>query len=95
VQVLAAGMDSARLEHLIRVYRGGLLDDSIPFWLRHGADPEFGDWFGYLHRDGRLSSPVKGSLFKGCFHVPRQHLVCWRIAEAIAAGRVGRFGDAR
>jgi len=54
-------------------------------------DPEFGEWFGYFHRDGRLSSPVKGSLYKGCFHLPRQQLLCWRIAEDIRDGRVGRF----
>jgi len=54
-------------------------------------DPEFGDWFGYFHRDGRLSSPVKGNLYKGCFHVPRQQLMCWRIAEDIRRGNVGRF----
>ena len=54
-------------------------------------DPEFGDWFGYFHRDGRLSSPVKGNLYKGCFHVPRQQLKCWQIAEDIRRGNVGRF----
>jgi N-acylglucosamine 2-epimerase len=54
-------------------------------------DPQFGDWFGYFHRDGRLSSPVKGNLYKGCFHLPRQQLVCWRIAEEIRQGQVGRF----
>ena len=54
-------------------------------------DRECGDWFGYFHRDGRLSSPVKGNLFKGCFHVPRQQLECWRIAREIRQGRVGRF----
>jgi hypothetical protein len=49
------------------------------------------DWFGYFHRDGRLSSPIKGNLYNGCFHLPRQQLVCWRIAEEIRQGRVGRF----
>ncbi len=23
-------------------------------------DPDYGEWFGYLHRDGRLSSTIKG-----------------------------------
>jgi N-acylglucosamine 2-epimerase len=58
-------------------------------------DPEFGEWFGYLHRDGRLSSPMKGNLYKGCFHLPRQQLVCWRIADGIRQGRVGLSGAAR
>lgn len=46
-------------------------------------DPEFGEWFGYLHRDGRVSVPLKGNLWKGPFHLPRQQLVCWRLMEAI------------
>ncbi|MBN2266503.1 MAG: AGE family epimerase/isomerase [Candidatus Aminicenantes bacterium] len=53
-------------------------------------DPAYGEWFGYFHRDGRLSTPLKGNLFKGCFHVPRQALECWRIAGAIEPGRPER-----
>jgi N-acylglucosamine 2-epimerase len=56
-------------------------------------DPEYGDWFGYFHRDGRLSSPLKGNIFKGCFHVPRQALECWTIAREIHAGEVGLFKE--
>ena len=37
----------------------------------HFPDSEYGDWYGYLARDGRVCSDVKGNLFKGCFHVPR------------------------
>lgn len=47
-------------------------------------DPEYGEWFGYLHRDGRISSTVKGNMWKGPFHMPRMQLVCWRILEEIA-----------
>jgi N-acylglucosamine 2-epimerase len=46
---------------------------------RHFADPEHGEWFGYLHRDGSLSVPLKGSLWKGPFHHPRMQLTCWRL----------------
>ena len=45
----------------------------------HFPDPEHGEWFGYLHRDGRLSVPLKGNLWKGPFHLPRMQLVCWRL----------------
>ncbi|MEM7311160.1 MAG: AGE family epimerase/isomerase [Planctomycetota bacterium] len=45
----------------------------------HFPDPEHGEWFGYLHRDGRLSVPLKGNLWKGPFHVPRMQLVAWRL----------------
>jgi len=42
-------------------------------------DPEYGEWFGYLHRDGRISVPLKGNLWKGGFHVPRMYLKAWQI----------------
>lgn len=29
---------------------------------RHFGDPVHGEWFGYLHRDGSVSSTLKGSL---------------------------------
>jgi len=48
-------------------------------------DAAHGEWFGYLHRDGRLSVPLKGNLWKGPFHLPRMQLVCWRILEEMAA----------
>ncbi len=36
------------------------------------ADPDFGEWYGYLRRDGKPTEPpCKGSTFKGPFHVPR------------------------
>ncbi len=53
---------------------------------RHFPDPEYGEWYGYLHRDGTLSVPLKGNTWKGPFHVPRMQLVCWRILEEMAAG---------
>ncbi|MHB9036204.1 MAG: AGE family epimerase/isomerase [Armatimonadota bacterium] len=31
----------------------------------HFADPEFGEWFGYLHRDGSVSHQLKGNCWKG------------------------------
>lgn len=37
-------------------------------------DEKYGEWFGYLHRDGSLSSTVKGSIWKGPFHVPRFYM---------------------
>lgn len=50
-------------------------------------DPEYGEWYGYLHRDGRISSTLKGNLWKGPFHLPRMQLVCWRLLEEIKATR--------
>ena len=37
----------------------------------HFADKEYGEWYGYLHRDGTVAQPAKGNIFKGPFHVPR------------------------
>lgn len=37
----------------------------------HFPDHEFGEWYGYLHRDGTVAQPAKGNLFKGPFHIPR------------------------
>ncbi len=47
----------------------------------HFPDPEYGEWYGYLHRDGRVSVPLKGNLWKGPFHMPRMQLQCWKILE--------------
>ena len=49
----------------------------------HFADPDFGEWFGYLHRDGRVSSTAKGTMWKGPFHLPRMQLVCWQICDRL------------
>ena len=43
--------------------------------MQHFPDPDYGEWYGYLHRDGSVSSSLKGTLFKGPYHVPRMHLV--------------------
>jgi len=45
----------------------------------HFPDPESGEWFGYLRRDGRVSSELKGSRWKGPFHLPCMQLVRWEI----------------
>ena len=49
----------------------------------HFADPEYGEWIGYLHRDGRISTAAKGGIWKGPYHLPRMLLVCSSIAEEI------------
>jgi len=37
----------------------------------HLPDKEFGEWYGYLHRDGTVAQNAKGNIFKGPFHIPR------------------------
>jgi N-acylglucosamine 2-epimerase len=48
---------------------------------RHFPDSKYGEWFGYLHRDGSLSTPLKGNMWKGFFHLPRMQLFCWQRLE--------------
>ncbi|MDE3213182.1 MAG: AGE family epimerase/isomerase [Bacteroidota bacterium] len=43
----------------------------------HFHDKKYGEWYGYLHRDGTLAQSAKGNLFKGPFHLPRQELYCY------------------
>ena len=42
-------------------------------------DPEYGGWYGYLRRDGSVSTPLKGGMWKGFFHTPRSLWLCWRL----------------
>ena len=60
--------------------------DTLLTWcLDHFADAEHNEWFGYLRRDGAVSSTLKGNLWKGPFHLPRQQLMCWRLVERMLA----------
>lgn len=62
-------------EKYIEIYR-----KANDWTFRHFPDNEFGEWYGYLHRDGSVAQPAKGNLFKGPFHIPRMmiiaHLLC-------------------
>ena len=51
----------------------------------HFPDKINGEWFGYLHRDGTVSSTLKGNMWKGPFHLPRMQLNCWKLLEEISA----------
>lgn len=48
------------------------------------SDSEFGEWFGYLRRDGSVSMTLKGNLWKSCFHLPRSLLRCLELLDGIA-----------
>ena len=53
----------------------------------HFPDAKYGEWYGYLHRDGTVAQPAKGNLFKGPFHVPRMmikaHGLCLDILNKV------------
>lgn len=48
---------------------------------KHFPDHEFGEWIGYLHRDGSVALDIKASGWKGPFHLPRQQLYCYRLLD--------------
>jgi len=52
----------------------------------HFADPDHGEWFGYLNRRGEVLLNLKGGKWKGCFHVPRALYLCWQEFEILAQG---------
>jgi N-acylglucosamine 2-epimerase len=47
----------------------------------HFKDKEYGEWFGYLNRQGEVLLPLKGGKWKGCFHLPRGLYQCWKTLE--------------
>ena len=51
----------------------------------HFPDAEFGEWYGYLHRDGTVAQPAKGNLFKGPFHIPRMLVKSYTLCNEILA----------
>lgn len=47
----------------------------------HFPDRQYGEWFGYLHRDGSVAQPAKGNIFKGPFHIPRMMIKCIELCK--------------
>lgn len=50
---------------------------------KHFPDPVYGEWFGYLRRDGTVANDVKGNHYKGAFHVPRFELNAALLLDAM------------
>ena len=47
-------------------------EETLDYCKKHFSDREYGEWYGYLRRDGLPTMPsTKGSTFKGPFHLPR------------------------
>ena len=61
--------------------------DRVATWtMDHFPDPEHGEWFGYLTREGAVSQRFKAGPYKGCFHVPR---ALWRCQQLLAPADAG------
>jgi N-acylglucosamine 2-epimerase len=50
----------------------------------HFPDTEYGEWFGYLNRQGEVSLSLKGGKWKGCFHVPRALFQCCNLFKKLS-----------
>lgn len=50
---------------------------------KHFPDKEYGEWYGYLHRDGTVAQPAKGNIFKGPFHIPRMMIRSYLLCNEI------------
>lgn len=56
--------------------------DKVHEWsFSNFGDRDFGEWFGYLHRDGSVSNTLKGSMWKGPFHLPRALLMNMKLLD--------------
>ena len=47
----------------------------------HFPDAEYGEWYGYLHRDGSVAQTAKGNIFKGPFHIPRMMTKAYMLCQ--------------
>ncbi len=60
---------------------------TLDYCQKHFSDPEYGEWYGYLRRDGLPTMPsTKGSTFKGPFHLPR----CLIMVDKMIEGLLGQ-----
>jgi len=57
----------AKIEALKTVYRDGLLNDALPFWIKHCVDRKFGGFTISLDRDGTVIDTDKGIWTQGWF----------------------------
>ena len=51
------------------------------YTFTHFPDPEFGEWFGYLNRDGSPVWTAKANGWKGFFHLPRILYRCFQLLD--------------
>ncbi|MDD2268779.1 MAG: AGE family epimerase/isomerase [Eubacteriales bacterium] len=84
-------------EALIATLMAHLLTGEKKYWdwfvrihdysFGHFQDNEYGDWYGYLHRDGTVSHTQKGSMWKGPFHHPRCLMICEELLGMLSEGK--------
>ena len=58
------------------------MHETLRDWsFSHFGDPQHGEWFGYLERNGSVTTTLKGSLWKSFFHHPRALWLCHRLSS--------------
>src|SRR5210317_2218777 len=60
-------MHIQELESYISIYKKGLLEDIIPFWVRHSIDRKYGGFMFAVDRDGKNIDTDKGVWQHGRF----------------------------
>lgn len=58
-------------------------EDLRQYTEKYFHDKTYGEWFGYLHKDGTVAQTAKGNLFKGPFHLPRQQWYCMELMQTL------------
>jgi len=53
-------------------------------------DPEYGEWYAELNRDGSVKNPDKGTMWKSAYHVPRALLFTYKAMDRYLADRSSR-----
>ena len=74
------------LLHNFKVWSFELFKKIHDYSFSHFADEKYGEWYGYLHRDGTVSHTQKGSLWKGPYHLPRCLILVEKILESLENG---------
>jgi len=55
------------------------------YTFAHFPDPEYGEWLGYLDRDGKPVWTAKANGWKGFFHLPRVLFRCYQLLDQLTA----------
>jgi N-acylglucosamine 2-epimerase len=54
-------------------------------------DPEYGEWYAEVNRDGSVKNSDKGTIWKSAFHVPRALLLTYQAMENFLTGAYSEF----
>ena len=60
-------LDPQNLDLFLRLYRDGLLQDTLPFWIPRAIDLEYGGYITSLDQDGTILQTDKPVWFQGRF----------------------------